>query len=406
MRQTGWVRRSSTDFATFWAGQAVSNLGSAFTSFALPLLVYQATRSSVALAITSAASFLPWPLFGLVLGVWTDRVDRKRVMLVTDVLRAAMLASIPLFAAANMLAIWWIYVVAFVSATLSVAFTLAQIAAVPSLVGHDDLVAANGRIQASYSVAAIVGPALAGLLVTWIALPALLYIDALSFLFSAGSLVLVRTSFNESQVKRPARLRRDLVEGLRYVLRQPVVRAIAVFAAIANFLMPTVRAQLALYGDQRFHVTATELSWLYAAGPAGALAFSVIAGRIGRWLPFGRIILGSSLLYGLGILAMAVTPWLWLALLFLALSSGLLMLFNITQGSLRQQIVPNELLGRVGSAVNVIAQSSAPVGAVAGGFLIAATHNVAFVYGAIGLTMCASSVLFSFSALGKAERPR
>jgi hypothetical protein len=111
-------------------------------------------------------------------------------------------------------------------------------------------------------------------------------------------------------------------------------------------------------------------------------------------------------LYGLGILALAVTPWFWSALLCLALSSGLLTLFNITQGSLRQQIVPNELLGRVGSAVNVIAQSSAPVGALAGGFLIAATQNAALVYGVIGLTMCALSVVFSLTALGKAERPR
>lgn len=196
-----WMRTVTTDFARFWTGRTISSFGSAFTSFALPLLVYDLTRSALGLALAGVASFLPWPLFGLLMGAWVDRVDRKRLMILADVLRAAALASIPALAATRMLSIWWIYVVAFVTATLSVGFTLAQIAAVPSLVGRDDLVAANGRIQASYSAAAIAGPALAGVLATWLAIPALLYFDALSFLVSAGSLALIRQSFNGTQPK-------------------------------------------------------------------------------------------------------------------------------------------------------------------------------------------------------------
>jgi MFS family permease len=399
-----WVDTGTADFGRFWTGQTISNFGSAFTSFALPLLVYELTRSALGLAIAGVVSFLPWPLFGLVAGAWVDRVDRKRLMIIADILRAAALVSIPALAAARMLSIWWIYTMAFVTATLSVGFTLAQIAAVPSLVGRDDLVAANGRIQASYSAAAIAGPAMAGVLATWLTVPPLLYFDAASFLISAGSLALIGRSFNTTRTKPITPIHQDIADGLRYVLRHRLVRAIVALAAISNFLIPTIRAQLVLFADQRFHASAIQLSWCYAAGPVGALIFSLIAGRVSRSLAFSCIVLGSNVLYGLAVLLLALAPALWVALPLLVLSAGLLTLFNITQGSLRQRIVPHEFYGRVGGAVNVIAQSSAPLGVLVGGLVIAATNKVTLVYGGIGAAMILASVGFTFTALGRAEQ--
>src|SRR6478672_11580671 len=93
------AQRPSTDFWKFWAGQTISNLGSSFTNFALPLLIFRLTGSALNLAIASASTFLPYLLFGLPIGAWVDRVDRKRLMIVTDLLRALLLASIPLLAA-------------------------------------------------------------------------------------------------------------------------------------------------------------------------------------------------------------------------------------------------------------------------------------------------------------------
>ena len=101
--------RLSGDFWKFWTGQTISNLGSSFTFFALPLLVFKLTGSAVDLAITTAAYFLPYLLFGLVIGAYVDRVDRKRMMIAVDIGRAAVIASIPAFAAADALSVWWIY---------------------------------------------------------------------------------------------------------------------------------------------------------------------------------------------------------------------------------------------------------------------------------------------------------
>src|SRR6266700_6664511 len=102
------VRKFNSDFWKYWTGQTISNLGSSVTLFALPLLVYKLTGSALSLGITTAATFLPYLLFGLILGAWTDRVDRKRMMISTDIARALIIASIPLLAFLGLLPIWWI----------------------------------------------------------------------------------------------------------------------------------------------------------------------------------------------------------------------------------------------------------------------------------------------------------
>src|SRR5215470_11363932 len=122
------------DFWKFWTSQTISTLGSSFTGFALPLLIFHLTGSSLNLALTVVATVLPYFLFGLVIGAWTDRVKRKRVMVVTDLTRALVIASIPLAAVQGLLSVWWIYAVAFLHSALTICFDAANFAAVPSLV--------------------------------------------------------------------------------------------------------------------------------------------------------------------------------------------------------------------------------------------------------------------------------
>src|SRR3989442_4615571 len=228
--------RLNSDFWKYWTGQTISNLGSSIALFALPLLVYKLTGSALNLGIATAATFLPYLLFGMILGAWTDRVDRKRMMIGTDIGRALIVASIPLLAAFGLLSVWWIYLVSVVHATLTICFEAGQFAAIPSLVNQDDLVTANGRIQASYSGASIIGPLLAGLLVTLVPLSALMLIDAFSFLVSSFSLGLIKISFNTSEKRAKTSIRSDVVEGLRYVLSHPVLRNISMMMALVNFV--------------------------------------------------------------------------------------------------------------------------------------------------------------------------
>jgi len=401
-RRTG--SKFNSDFWKYWTGQTISNLGSSVTVFALPLLVYKLTGSALDLGIATAATFLPYLLFGLILGAWTDRVDRKRMMIGTDIARALVVASIPLLAALGLLTIWWIYVVAFVHATLRICFDAGEFAAIPSLVNRDDLVTANGRIQASYSAASIVGPLLAGVLVIRVPLPVLMLIDGFSFLLSAFSLALIRISFNSGEKRAPTSIRTDVVEGLRYVLSHPVLRNISMMMALVNFVGSTTYAQLILFAKVRLQASDVQASLLYSAGSLGVVILSLAAGQLRRRWSFSTVALGALMLEGALTAVFAFMHWYWVAIALWTLIGGLGILFNINTGSLRQAIVPNHMLGRVISIASVLAWSAIPLGSLLGGFAIAWTQNVALVYAVIGVLTFLIPFAFSFTALGHAER--
>lgn len=397
-------QRLSPDFWKYWTGQTISNLGSSVTQFALPLLVYKLTGSAINLGITSAAEFLPYLLFGLVLGAWTDRVDRKRMMIGTDIARGLIIGTIPLLAIFGGLAVWWIYVVGFIQSTLTICFSSGEFAAVPSLVSQDDLVTANGRIQASYSAASVLGPLLAGVLVAIMPLAILMSIDALSFIVSALSLAIIRASFNAEKRERQASIIADVKEGLRYVLGHPVLRNISMMMALVNLIGTTAYAQIVLFAKQQLSANDTQVSLLYSAGSIGIVALALLAGPLRKRWSFSTVALGALMLEGLLTVVLSFTRWYWLALLLWAIASGLGILFNINTGSLRQAIVPNHMLGRVLSIASVLAWSAIPIGSIAGGFAISWTHNVALVYAVIGGLTFLVPFCFSFTALGHADR--
>ena len=396
--------RLSSDFWKYWTGQTISNLGSSVTLFALPLLVYKLTGSALNLGISAAANFLPYLLFGLIIGALTDRVNRKRMMILTDLARALVIASIPLMAFLGLLSVWWIYAVGFIASTLTICFDSGEFATIPSLVKQDDLVTANGRIQASYSGASVAGPLLAGVLVAKVPLSALLLIDATSFLISAFTLSLIRISFNKGEKREPTSLRRDIIEGLRYVLSHPVLRNISAMMALVNFVGSTTYAQLVLFAKERLLANDTQVSLLYSAGSIGVVVLSLMAGQLRKRWSFSKVALGALMTDGLLTIVFAFMHWYWAALTLWAVMSGLGILFNINTGSLRQAIVPNHMLGRVISVASVLAWSAIPLGSFLGGLAIEWTRNVVLVYAVIGVLTFLIPFSFSFTALGHAER--
>lgn len=397
--------RLGADFWKFWGGQTLSNLGSSLTQFILPLLIFRLTGSAVDLSIVTAAGFLPFPLFGLLIGAWVDRVDRKRLMIATDIGRAAVIGTIPALAAFDALPVWWLALIAFLNSTLTIAFNSAEFAAIPSLVRGDDLVAANGQIQASYSAASIVGPLLASPLLLVFSPATALTLNALTYLLSAVALVLIRRGFNADRARRAApHLRRDIAEGLRYVFGHPVLRAISLMMLLVNFIAVTQNAQLVLFAKERLGASDAQVGLFYSAGSAGVVILSLTAGFLRRRWSFSRVALGTLMLTGLLGIVLAYTSWYPAAVVLWAAIAGLAILFNINTGSLRQMIVPNALLGRVISVAMVMANVASPLGAIVGGYAIERTGDVALVYAAIGGLIFLVAFAFSFTALGHAER--
>jgi MFS family permease len=398
--------RRKGDFWLFFFGQTVSNLGTSFTLFALPLLVYKLTGSALNLAVTTAAEMLPYLFFGLLIGAWVDRVNRKRLMILTDLTRALVIASIPVAALLSILSVEWVYLVAFLSATLGIFFNSGEFAAIPSLVSQDNLVAANGRVQASYSAAQVVGPIVAGALVAFLPIPTFMIIDACSFFVSAATLTLIRTSFNrdDGEPRERQHILRDVSEGLLYVLHHPVLRNISAMMALVNFVGTTTGTQLVLFAKVQLHASDSQVAWLFSAGSVGVVVMGLLAGVLRKRWSFSRVALGALMLSGFLIFALAFTTWYWAALVLWGLTGGLGILFNINTGSLRQAIVPNHMLGRVISIAGVLAWSAIPLGAFLGGFAIERTGNVVLVYAVIGVLTFLIPLGFYFTPLGHAER--
>ena len=397
----------SSDFLKFWVGQTISNLGSSFTLWAVPLLVFKLTHSAVSLGIATAAAFLPYLLFGLVLGAWMDRVDRKRTMIGLDLLNAVVILSIPLVATLGHLDVWLIYAVAFIQTTVGIAFQAGEFAAIPSLVSTEDLVTANGRIQATYSAAQVAGPLLAGLMVSFVSIPWVMALDSASFAISAFSLSLIRRSFNviSAEPKEATTILHDVREGLSYVIGHPVLRNISLMMALINFVGATTFTQLVLFAHDRLDVGPRGVGAMFAAGSAGVVVTGLLAGRLRKRFSFTALAMTSLMLMGAIQVVFAGVTWFWLALPLWAASSGLGILFNINTGSLRQAIVPNHMLSRILSIAAVLAWSAIPAGALIGGLVVKATGNVALVYGVIGiLNICIAAFFRFFTALGDAQR--
>jgi MFS family permease len=392
------------DFRKFWLGQTISSLGDSFTSFALPLLVYKMTGSALNLAIAAAVAFAPYPLFGLLIGAWVDRVDRRRLMIASDIARALLIGSVPLLTTAGFFALWYVYAVEFVAATLAISFSAAQSAAVPSLVERDALADANGRLIAGWSAASIAGPLLAGGLAAVVPLPALLIVDALSFLASALALALIRRGFNLVERPPAASLRQDIAEGLRYVWNTPVLRALTLLLMLLNVVGPTARVQLVLFAKQRLAASDSQVGLLAAAASAGVLIGSLAARRLTRRWPLGRAALGAVMLQALLLIAFAQARQFWAALPIWGLVAGVGVVVDISVMSLRQAATPNQLLGRVTTVSRTIGFVAIPLSTLLGGVLIDRLGNVVLIYSAIGGSTFVIGAAFWLGTLGQDDQ--
>ena len=263
--------------------------------------------------------------------------------------------------------------------------------------------------MATNSAGQVLGPVLAGVLVTLMAPADLLFFDAASFAVSAASLAVIRRSFNAAD--RPglaeagvAGLLRDVREGLQYVWSQPVLRSISLMMALINFVATTENSQLVLFAKRVLGASDSQVALLYAAGAAGVVIVSVSAAALRRRLSFGVTALGALVIAGLTVTAMALIRSYPAALFLWAASCGFGLLLNINTTALRQAIVPDEMYGRVISIGQVLAWSAIPLGALAGAAAIQLSGSVADVYAVAGALTALIALSFAFSPVAHGDR--
>jgi MFS family permease len=361
-------------FMRLWFAQIVSTAGSRISELALPLtavLVLGATPAQMgALGVVGA---LPNLIFGLVAGVWVDRLRRQPILIGADLGRALLLGSIPAAAWLGQLTFMHLYLVGFASGLLSILFTIASVAVLPAVVRRDQLVDANSKLELSGAVLSIAGPSAAGLLIQLMSAPKAIIVDAVSYLLSALSLRGVGTAEEPSrQAQRPS-LWAEIGEGVRELVRTPLLWALTVSGTVGVFGLAMQETVFLIFITRDLGLIPAAIGLVFGVSGVGALIGAALAGRAARILGTGPAVILGQGLWAVGALLPALAglagPALALLVAGQAFTSLGSTIWSINQISLRQHLTPVRVLGRVTAARRFFLFSAAPVGAALGGFL-------------------------------------
>jgi len=404
MRRPGSLWRHG-DFLKLWSAETISQLGSQVDDLAIgfvAILVLDASAFEVALLGTLA--FLPFILFTLPAGVWVDRLRRRPILIAADVARAALLATIPLAYLLDVLTLPQLYVVVFLTGTCTVWFDVAYQSYLPSLVAREQIIEGNSKLEVSRSTAQVAGPGLAGALVQALTAPYAVLVDAISFLGSALLLLRIRTVEDaprqEAAGAGTQSLGSELREGLRFVLRNPNLRAQAGCTATSNLFSSVAFATFLVFAVRELGLEAGVIGIVLSIGAAGSLLAALTARRISDRFGIGPTTIVAAAVFGPPTLLIAFAPAGTAAIPFLVAAQLLvgfaIVVYNVVQISYRQAICPPRLQGRMNSVMRFLVWGTIPLGTLAGGALASTLgFRETIAIGAVGGGLSALWIVFS-----------
>jgi hypothetical protein len=389
-------------FAVFWSARTISFAGTGITTVVLPVLVYRLTGSPAWVAAVSAIEVVPYIAFGLLAGAVADRVNRKKMMVACDATAAFLLAAVPAAAALHHLVLAQVFIVALGIATIFVWFDAANFGTLPVLVDRANLPVAASLIDSAGSVALLVAPTLAAGLLTVMLPPYALGLDAVSYLISALLLLSIRRPFGRPRrtPERRQRLRADIIEGLRFLWQQPVIRTLTFSAFCVCLAWGGTFGLLVVYVNRALHLTGVDvrLGLLYSVGELGGLLSTAAVPVLIRYRAIGRLTAGFLAADAAALAFLAVAPsYGWALLAFFCYELAYVMV--ITTGiTIRQILTPDHLQARVNTAGRMIAGGGIPVGAILGG-LLAESLSIRLAFGLLTISAVAGAVLAGWSCL-------
>jgi len=356
------------DYLLLWSGQALSDIGGAVSELAFPLLVLAVTHSPAQAGFVAALRALPATLFSLLAGVLVDRWDRKRVMLVCDTGRALSLASIPVAYALGHLTIWQLFMTAFLEGTLMMVFKLAKTAAVPQVVTRAQLTTAVAQEEFVEGTTALLGPSLSGVLYTLGAMFPFLT-DAISYLISIATLVLIRTPFQRERTPTQRKVWAEIAEGVLWVWHQPFLLTMTLLMGAGAFVF-SGNALIIIILAQQQHASAVVIGLIFAVGGVGSILGSLLAPRLEHRLTVGQSILLTRWYFVLSWPLYALAPF-PLVLGAIEFGTGFVdPIEDVPYFSHRLKLIPDELKGRVMSACRLVPGTMRPLGLALTGILI------------------------------------
>ncbi|UJW36277.1 MFS transporter [Saccharothrix sp. AJ9571] len=387
MRENSLWRHA--DFRRLWAGDTASQLGTFVGHTVLPLLAATVLAASpFEMGVLTAAETLAFLLLGLPAGAWVDRFRRRPLMLRADFARAALLLSVPLAWWAGVLTLTQLVVVALLTGVCTVFFDVAYQSYLPSLVGRDQLLEGNAKLQSSQSVSQVAGPGIGGVLAQLLGPANAVLMTGLGFLTSALCLLRIRRVEPEPVPHENPKLSAQIAEGLRFVFGNPTLRAITSATATANLANGIFLAVEMLFLTRTLGLSAAAVGALLAIGGAGSVLGAFTSGLVNRRIGQARAIwLIPLLTWPAHLLVPLAAPGWRIAFVVagLALFGYGVIVYNVAQVSYRQAICPDRLLGRMNASVRFVVWGVLPLGSVLGGVLgeVVGIRNTLWIAGAL-----------------------
>jgi MFS family permease len=367
--------RRQSEFLKLWSAQAISQIGDQITYLALPLVAVLTLDASAAqMGLLTAAELMPHLLFSLAAGVWIERrSNRRRLMIVADIVRAGLLVSVPLAAAFDLLTFPQLYVVGFLVGTCAVLFDISWATLFISIVPRRDVVEANSKLSATRALSFVVGPSIAGFLVQLLTAPVTLLVDSVSFIASALFLGRIRAEEPEVETNGEGALE-SLRNGFRYVFGDELIRPSLFCTATINLFNYVFHAIFILYATKTLGVEPGLLGLVLGAGAVGGIVGAFVAVRVERLIGIGPAYTLGCVLFPLPLVLVPlasgsdtqVVAMLGLAEFFCSIG---VMILDVNGNSMSFLRTPDRLRSRMSGTYRFVNYGVRPLGALLGGGL-------------------------------------
>jgi MFS family permease len=346
------------NFCALWVGQLISQIGDNFLIVAILFVINALTDSPLAIGTMALVVTLPQLFLGLIGGVFVDRLDRKLVMIVSDVLRGLVVLALLFVQRTDQLYI--LYIVSFVMVTVGLFFNPARNAVIPNIVGGETLLTANALIQASQYIAIILGASIAGLIIGWLGPAFAIVFDFFSFAVSAAAIATMTIPpLNPKPSRTKSRIIwNQLLEGLLFIKRNSSLLHVMITTAVATLGFGAIMVLGIIYLGQVLGIGPEGFGFLYAFQGLGVVIGGAMIGRFASSVHTNRIVGGCMVILGLAIIAFAMVPNYPLVLAAVAIIGLSIVIARAALATLTQSLVPDEKRGRVESAVTMVIGAS------------------------------------------------